>query len=175
MKALDNPYANVDRDMAADDAAASQRKRSSRRLASARNDRGQLDFFSIADGVLPRESFGSGNPYANVASEGETLGAELPQRAPSTTITKQEFREASTAILGRYSPLSLRGRLRPHHRDFIARNEAKSPTVRHQVLDALRQFDLSQIRGLETYLHREDDALSEAMLKAIEDSIDDAE
>jgi hypothetical protein len=181
MRQLENPYANVDRDMAADDAAKLPK---ARRLAAAvrHAESKQPDLFASIDASVPRESLGSGNPYANVHFEDhqgtEAQGAETTERSVRQqnavrTATKQEFRETCASILMRYSPLSMKGRLRPHHREFITRNEAKSPESRYKLLDGLRQFDLAQIRGLETYLHREDDLCSEAELRAIEDSVDD--
>jgi hypothetical protein len=175
-----NPYAFVDRDMALDDALAASATGLVRpRIASAKPAPNQRELFAIAEAQVPLESIRSGNPYANVPFEDEERvrsGAPRVSMAERTqTSTKQEFREVSTLILSRYSPMFLRGRLRKHHREFIARNELKSPRARFAILGALRQFDLSSHSGLKTYLNREDDLLSEAQLKEVEESGDDAE
>jgi hypothetical protein len=180
MKTLENPYAFVDRDMATDDAVASSSKIAAlRRIDSHKVVDGQQDLFAHAEVSLPRESIGSGNPYGNVTFEDEPprlpVHAGVSTRQTTRTSTKEEFRKASALIFSRYSPVLLRGRLRPHHREFIVRNESRSPRARFEMLNALRKFDLSELRGLTTYLNREDNLLSDAVLKAIEDSVDDAE
>jgi hypothetical protein len=178
-----NPYAFVDRDMAADDAAvpiSSTNVSRSRIGKRSQLDERQHDLFSQLSVPLPRESVRSGNPYANVPNDDEVRSqianaANASAAGAPSTATKQEFRDSLTLMFSRYSPVLIRNRLRPHYREFIARNESRTPAQRFEIISSLRKYDLSGLRGLTTYLNRDDDPFTEGVLKAIEETIDGAE
>ena len=64
-----------------------------------------------------------------------------------------------------------RGQLRPHHRDFIARNESQPGDVRFALIEKLQRYDLAAVPGLTSQFNRERDALTEKKLLEIEKAV----
>jgi hypothetical protein len=112
----------------------------------------------------------SGNPYASLASgdEEEDRPAEKP-RSLREEISKADFRSECTRIFMPYIPPHLPRRMLQHHRDFIARNERRSPNERYRVLAGLKRYDLSSTPGITPQFNRElRGELSEEKLRRIE-------
>lgn len=105
----------------------------------------------------------SGNPYARLEDEPTTPAA----------LSKAEYRARCRRIFRQYIPAIEQGRLRTHHRDFITRNESRSPTDRLRIVMALEKYDLSDVPGLTAQFNRERDPFTEAKLQEIERQLDD--
>jgi hypothetical protein len=111
----------------------------------------------------------SGNPYATLAgwdgSEDGIASASVlvPQvKAPSAPIrsikeelSKADFRAECQRIFLPYVPPHLPRRIPQHQRDFIARNERRSPSVRFRLAESLRRYDLSSTPGISPQFNRE--------------------
>jgi hypothetical protein len=94
-----------------------------------------------------------------------------PTAAAARTISKADFESGCRSVFRRYMPEGERTKLRPHHQDFIRRNSLCSPERRYALVQELRRYDLSDEPGLPTYFNYEEDAFTEAQLKAIEESV----
>jgi hypothetical protein len=94
-----------------------------------------------------------------------------PIPAAAKTISKADFESGCRSIFRRYMPEGERTKSRPHHQDFVRRNSLCSPERRYALLQELRRYDLSDEPGLQTYFNYEEDAFTEAKLKAIEESV----
>ena len=115
------------------------------------------------------------NPWATLyyrADESVHVPATAsPNQVKATVsfkLSKSEFRQACRAIFRCYIPEIEKGRIRDHHRDFIARNESRSATRRFEVLEALRRYDLSSVPGFQAHFNREREVFTEAKLREIE-------
>ena len=122
-----------------------------------------------------------GNQYAKLSvtlRQPQVSRAAEPrqeQAANKQTVSKEEFESECRRIFVRYIPAAEKGRLRPHHRDFIARNLSRTAQSRHNVLGKLRRYDLSQIPGFEARFNRERAELTETKLKEIEEAVNKEE
>ena len=122
-----------------------------------------------------------GNPYASlsVAVEVEQGVHEIGVPAvtvsasdvPNASISKQDFEGECRRIFRQYIPALEKGRLRPHHRAFITRNHSRSPALRYRLLEQLRKYDLSHIRGLQIQFNREREELTAGKLTQIERAV----
>ena len=111
---------------------------------------------------------------ARAAAGGQPLEAQ-PQpvaRVSPGRVSKAEFRTKCRVLFRPYNPMLDRHRLRRHHRDFIVRNETRSPEERYKLYTHLQKYDLSQLAGLKTLFNREDDVLTEEKLRAVERLVD---
>ena len=114
------------------------------------------------------------NPYASLSiragGEDNMARVTAPKAAPPALrrMSKVEFRSQCRRIFRQYIPDLEKGRLRLHHRDFISRNESRSPEIRNDLVSHLRKYDLSQISGVSGQFNRERQALTEEKLRAIE-------
>ncbi len=73
-----------------------------------------------------------------------------------------------------YVPPHLPHRLPQHQRDFIARVERRSGKARHNIVEAVRRYDLSTTPGIAQQFNREhSDHWDERKLRAIEAQISD--
>jgi hypothetical protein len=72
-------------------------------------------------------------------------------------------------------PALEKGRLRDHHRDFIVRNESRSPETRHRLLALLAKYDLATHPGLTGQFNRERDVFTEQKLRTIERDAEEGE
>lgn len=95
------------------------------------------------------------------------------KKATEESLSKVEFRARCRQIFKYYIPALEQGRLRSHHRDFITRNESRSGTARHRLLQQLEKYNLSNVPGLNAHFNRERDSLTEAKLRMVEQSIKD--
>jgi hypothetical protein len=100
------------------------------------------------------------------------LASPIQQPQIKMTATKEHFEAESRRILGLYVPQVERGRLPQHYRDFITRNAARSGIARYKVLERLRSYDISDIRGLDARFNREKETITEAKLKEVEQAAD---
>lgn len=127
------------------------------------------------------------NPYARLAFEGadaplpasaedsvgndpakSSTGFAASRKASLPSVSKVEFRRRCRLIFSQYIPALERGKIRSHHRDFISRNESRTPEERGMILEALQRYDLSTIPGLSAQFNRERDPFTERKLRKIE-------
>ncbi len=136
----------------------------------------QVDLFSQQSGEqLSPTNARSGNPYAALAqiTEDEAL-ADTADRAAgqdSKTASQTEFESGCRRVFAQYIPALERGRLRPEHRDFIARNRVRSGRIRFLLIQALQRYDLSSTMGLQPQFNRESELLTAKKLTEIERSV----
>ena len=113
------------------------------------------------------------NPYATLAADEDlaSISQEPVQVKPVSTrqqtLSKATFNARCREIFKQYIPHIEKGRIRKHHREFITRNESKSPTIRHLIVSELSKYDLSDLHGVSTQFNRERDTLTEQKLKYI--------
>jgi hypothetical protein len=185
IRLLENPYASVQvRDVSEVDLATSSIP------ATASPDRAllqaagriptQVDLFSPAH--PPRAGLvdaPSGNPYAAVANiedeEEHSIVAASDSGNASQELSKSAFESGCRRIFSQYIPLLERGRLRPEHRDYIARNVSRSAKIRYRLLKELRRYDLSDLSGMQPQFNREDDRLTAKKLLEIEQAVVEGE
>lgn len=113
------------------------------------------------------------NPYANLGVDDQGLSVAAASNiaraaAPARTCSKAEFNVGCRAVFRHYMPALERGKLRDHYREFISRNESRSPEMRFRVLHQLKRYDLSLHVGLTGQFNRERDVFTEEKLRAIE-------
>ena len=110
----------------------------------------------------------SGNPWRTlppwVESNPEEPAIGVPEPAeirtgtfaktPSGSLTKDEFRGECRQIFLPYVPRGQGRTLLSEHRDFIRRNERRSPQARYRLVLELRRFDISNV-GLRPHFNRE--------------------
>lgn len=119
------------------------------------------------------------HPYATLASPEELdTSSPLDGIAPPKhlilvkTISKEGFRKRCRLIFQQYIPSLEGNQLRQHHRDFISRNESRSPEERYSLLSELEKYNLASLRGVNTLFNREQDIFTEKKLKSIENLVD---
>jgi hypothetical protein len=117
------------------------------------------------------------NQYAllsiTVADSRKTASAvpDHPTASPGRTeLSKRDFVVGSTRVLRPYIPSVEKGRLRRHHRDFIIRNQNRTPSERYLLLRALSKYDLGSA-GIEARFNREREDVTDEKLKQIERSV----
>lgn len=116
----------------------------------------------------------SGCPYWYIQNEDEAeksvknFFTERPQQ--SIFVSKEFFEKSCRRIFGQYIPHAEKQRLRPQHREFIARNVGASPEAREKILGELMRYDLASIPGINPQFNRERDPFTEAKLREIEDA-----
>jgi hypothetical protein len=86
-------------------------------------------------------------------------------------LSKKDFQAQSRRIFSQYIPSHGNKVLRPHHRDFIVRNELRSGEDRYLLIAQLQKYDLSSFGNYKPHFNRERDALTIAKLMEIERSI----
>jgi hypothetical protein len=102
------------------------------------------------------------------ADASNSSASHAASAATERTMSKVAFRRACASIFAAYIPDAERGRLRSHHKAFIARNEARSADTRYGLVIELRKYDLSSIPGLTGHFNRERDPFTEQKLQSIE-------
>ena len=128
LRALGNPYA-------------------AEQMFEPRDDRGIRPESVSARELLRR----SENPHAydyylGTESPAAAATAAPPQPLPgraTAKLPKDGFRSECRSIFRRYIPALERGKLRPHHLAFVARNENWSGEIRHALVAELRRYDLT--------------------------------
>jgi hypothetical protein len=117
-----------------------------------------------------------GNQYAklSVLLPGEIASSTTASQsyAAKSTASKEEFDAYCRRIFGFYMPAAEKGRLRPHYRDFINRNQARSPLGRHKIMQHLKRYEFSNHSAMEAQFNRERTEITEAKLKEIERAVD---
>ena len=132
--------------------------------------------------------FRSGNPYATLAGwDGAEDGGQIEtivtpraaarpplKRSIKAELSKADFRSECQRIFFPYVPPHLPRRIPQHQRDFIARNERRSPSVRFCLAQSLRRYDLSNTPGISPQFNRELPVeISELKLRRLEAEIPD--
>jgi hypothetical protein len=110
----------------------------------------------------------SQDPYASLWDESPTAPSRQPKAIAKPTCSKAAFRAGCRQIFRPYTPAPERAVLRDEHNAFIERNEDRSSETRWLLLQELKRFDLSNVRGINPQLNREKDAITEEKLKNIE-------
>jgi hypothetical protein len=85
-------------------------------------------------------------------------------------VSKQDFEQECRRIFRKYIPALERGRLRPHHAEFISRNRSRNALQREALVAHLRKFDLSEGLRCEGHFNR-GESLTERKLKQIETKV----
>jgi hypothetical protein len=119
-----------------------------------------------------------GNQYAKLSvtlrdSAGTDAAPASGKASQRETTSKEEFQSECRRIFGFYIPAAEKGRLRPFHKTFIARNQSRPPHARYLLLQEIRKYDLSDVQGLKGRFNREHADPSEAKLVAIERLVSD--
>jgi len=91
-----------------------------------------------------------------------------PSRPVRLRIPKLAFRSECRSIFLQYIPLENGRNLRKEHRDFITRNESRSPEERYMLLEELKKYDLSSTGSYQAHFNREDDVLTKKKLMDVE-------
>lgn len=120
------------------------------------------------------------DPYASLSVVDSPTAEPKPAQpvgrpTARRSCSKAEFQAKSRAIFSSYMPALERGKLRDHYRDFILRNESRSPEMRFRLLTQLSKYDLSTSVGLTGRFNRERDVLTEQKLRAIERDAEEGE
>jgi hypothetical protein len=117
-----------------------------------------------------------GNQYAklSVLLPEETAGSATAGQSynSKSTASKEEFDAYCRKIFGFYIPAAEKGRLRPHHRNFINRNQARSPAGRYKIMQLLKRYEFSSHSAMEAQFNRERPELTESKLREIERAVD---
>lgn len=123
------------------------------------------------------------NPYASLAvlgdSEETPVSVPLPDQTATklhisspSKVSKKDFRANCSRIFSQYVPMEEGRKLRPHHRDFITRNENRSGGERGRLLAMLSKYDLSGSGNYLPRFNREKDVLTNAKLQQVERELD---
>jgi hypothetical protein len=119
-----------------------------------------------------------GNQYAllSVALKDSSAPTEqgdrrtTAQRSTSKlSLSKEDFENECRRIFRQYIPAVEKGRLRRHHKEFIARNQSRGPIVRHELVEKLRRYDIAG--GVEARFNREREDITDAKLRKLELSV----
>ncbi len=143
---------------------------------------GDIDVADAAE--ARREAYHrSENPYAlhfytpNVeADPGELSKPQTLDSTPVVTtvgLSQAEFEARARAIFRSYIPAVERGRLRPHHREFILRNKVRPAPIRSRLIGQLQRYDISGVAGLQPMFNREDSIFTSEKLHEIERLVGD--
>lgn len=122
-----------------------------------------------------------GNPYAKLSSGPEEVeDRHIPSERSANSeierpaaLSKADFQTQCRDIFRPYIPHAEKGRLRAHHRRFIARHEARSPITRARLVRELRKYDISTLQGVRAYFNREREVFTDEKLKQIEHLVGD--
>jgi hypothetical protein len=111
------------------------------------------------------------NPYAwfgvTTGDTERTPNSSVNERNAAPRMSKEQFRATARRIFRGYIPRTENPVLRPHHRDFITRNEDRSSEERASLIAQLSRYDLSDLRA-QGQFNRERDALTVDKLIQIE-------
>lgn len=117
------------------------------------------------------------NPYASLSLQfaPETSAnriAHSPRKDEAEkSMSKADFRKVCNGILHQYMPALERGRLRAHYKNFVQRNESRPATGRFALVQQLRKYDLSGVRGIQVRFNRERYDVTEEKLKRVERNV----
>lgn len=116
----------------------------------------------------------SADPYAyyNVFGDPEELRELVATKTASPAlplgISKKDFGESCRRIFFQYVPPAEGRVLRPQYRDFITRNELRSPEQRFRLLEGLRNYDIACSGNFKPHFNREPELFTTAKLQQIE-------
>jgi len=120
------------------------------------------------------------NPYAKLANCDEDpvdlfLRGKDSAMAPAVKerqigISKKAFQDGCRRIFLPYVPPSEGNALRAHYREFISRNENKTPRYREYLLAELAKYDLSSSGNLTPHFNRGTEFFTAAKLMKIEEA-----
>jgi len=110
--------------------------------------------------------FGEPNEFQQPAAV-EIVSPILPE-PQAGKLSKEAFQNGSRRILLQYVPPAEGSVLRPHYRDFITRNELRSPEQRFRLLQELSKYDISASRNFKSHFNREPELFTAGKLKQIE-------
>lgn len=115
------------------------------------------------------------NPYATIyfnergASPDITPAVSKPGKTlRDLVMTQTEFERQCRRIFVAYIPAIEKGKLRPHHREFIERNRGRNAGDRARIVRELKKYDLSSEGGIRTHFNRERDVFTVDKLQQIE-------
>lgn len=109
-----------------------------------------------------------GDPKEVPASGITTPAANMAQTLQQRKMSKRDFNSTCRRIFLLYIPPAEGQLLRPHYRDFIARNENRSPEERFLLAETLSQYDFSKTGNFKPHFNREKEFLTVAKLQQIE-------
>jgi len=161
---LENPYAHVEYLEEAQDTLPRWAAADSRKLIH------PYAHPSLVEDLMEAEvGLASSNPPAlTVVASNE---AASKKKSARNTATKKQFRSESVRIFRQYIPPLESGKLRDHHKAFIARNESKSDRTRFELLNGLKRYDLADVAGMRSHFNREPIDLTEEKLRGLETQI----
>lgn len=118
----------------------------------------------------------SENPYsrhyyftdASLDADPNETVAKLLETPTVGTLSKSSFQQQVRAIFRPYIPGAEGGRLRDHHREFIARNESRSAATRFRLVAHLKRYDLADLPQMKPLFNREDSIFTKEKLAEIE-------
>lgn len=123
----------------------------------------------------------SQDPYAYYAVFGDQEDAEPPAlniSAPTALpshqvvgLSKKDFHSACRRIFLQYTPQAEGQVLRPQYRDFIVRNEQRSPVERAGLVAELSRYDFHSSGNFKPHFNREQELLTQAKLREIEKTV----
>jgi len=114
-----------------------------------------------------------GNPYAKLSVDIEfqqparTKPPVLHYAVQVGKLAKADFRNQCSTLFRQYIPQAEKGKLRPHHRAFIERNENRHASTRFLIVQSLQRYDLGS-GGIRAQFNREEVFFSEKKLTKIE-------
>ncbi len=131
---------------------------------------------SLEDPYASLSIYDQPDEHANQEMVAEEQGSPLASRPGRfDSLSKTDFRLRCRQILRQYIPPTERGHLRPHHRDFITRNESRSPEQRYLIWKELNRYDLSAAGNFKPHFNREQDSLTKEKLLQIEKTVESGE
>ena len=120
------------------------------------------------------------DPYAYYSVFGDQEDAEptvsgksisaVPTRHVAAGLSKKDFQNECRRIFRQYIPPSEGQVLRPQYRDFIFRNEQRSPGERANIVTGLSKYDLSSSGNFKPHFNREQELLTVAKLQDVENT-----
>lgn len=112
------------------------------------------------------------NPYAKLSELYKPCHKENNIKTINIKFTKKlskkHFQLGCRDIFLQYIPSIKRKHIRPEHREFITRNQSRSPEERYALLNELQKYDLTTSIEYRSHFNREREELTERKLKAIE-------
>ena len=124
------------------------------------------------------------NPHAHSEVFGESTAIQESVEAKPTPlvspkganrqISKRDFQDGCRRILLQYTPPDEGPVLRQHYRDFISRNENRSPEQRFRFLNELGKYDISTSGNFKPQFNREQELLTARKLEQIERAVETA-
>jgi hypothetical protein len=122
----------------------------------------------------PRVDSASDVPVTQGAGPAIAPSEHLLAGAPVDGLSKRDFEIRCRLVFARYIPASERGKLRRHHREFVARNSSRPARHRAALVKELKKYDISDTIGIAGQFNREDADITEGKLRRIERIVEKA-